>query len=75
MSRGKYKPPRKNLGDTGHVVAKAVISAIPVLGGPASELFQALAVPPLEKRRQAWMEEAQMGCASWKRIADCALTS
>lgn len=32
------------------------MSAIPVLGGPAAELFSALITPPLVKRRDEWLE-------------------
>jgi len=53
----KYEPPKPTGADTAHLVVKAAISAIPTLGGPAAELFAALIAPPLERRRQAWMEE------------------
>ena len=32
-------------------VAKAALSAIPFVGGPAAELFALVLAPPLEKRR------------------------
>lgn len=35
----------------------AAISLVPVLGGPAAELFNTLVGPALEKRRVAWLEE------------------
>ena len=41
--------------DVVHALAKAGLSIIPVVGGPAVELFQLLVQPPLEKRRSDWM--------------------
>lgn len=47
--------PTRSGGDAIHAVVKAVLSAIPVYGGPAVELFQFVVQPPLEKRREKWM--------------------
>lgn len=47
--------PKRTMGDVAHALAKAGLSAIPVLGGPAVELFQYVVQLPLEKRRDAWM--------------------
>lgn len=47
----------RSSGDVAHAIAKAGLSALPVVGGPAVELFQLLIQPPLEKRREAWMAE------------------
>jgi len=49
--------PSKSAGDIAHAVAKAGLSAIPVIGGPAVELFQLVVQPPLDKRREAWMTD------------------
>lgn len=57
----KYKPPKSTKGDTAHAVARAGLSAIPVAGGAASELFSMLITPPLERRRREWMEEVGKG--------------
>ena len=54
MSSDNAKPSK---GDVAHALAKAGLSAIPVVGGPAVELFQLLVQPPLERRRQEWMKE------------------
>lgn len=59
MSDEKLKVPKRSKGDLAHAVAKAGLSAIPIVGGPAAELFQSLIQPPLEKRRVEWM--AQVG--------------
>ncbi len=47
--------PEKSLGDHLHLMLRAGISAIPALGGPALELFNAVIAPPIERRRNAWM--------------------
>ncbi|MBB6561437.1 hypothetical protein HNP48_004130 [Acidovorax soli] len=47
--------PTQSKGDYAHALAKASLSAIPLIGGPAVELFQATIQPPLEKRRIEWM--------------------
>lgn len=56
MAADKLEPPKPTRGDTGHTIAKAVLSTVPGIGGPAAELFQYLVQPPLEKRRSEWME-------------------
>ena len=47
--------PKSGLGDAAHTVVKAGLSAIPVVGGPAAELFSAIVIPPLSKRRDEWV--------------------
>ena len=49
----KYAPPVSSTGDTAHLVASGLLSVVP----GAAELLQYLLTPPLEKRRQKWMEE------------------
>lgn len=55
MASDKLEPPKASKGDAAHAITKAGLSAIPVIGGPAVELFQHLVQPPLERRRQEWM--------------------
>jgi len=50
------KKPEINGKDAVHAVVKAGLSAIPVVGGPASELFSLVITPSLEKRRDRWIE-------------------
>ena len=50
------EPPSRNARDAAHSLVKVVTSAIPVVGGPAAELFAALVQPPLERRRDEWMQ-------------------
>jgi hypothetical protein len=50
------KPPKKNAGDIAHGTAKAGLSLIPFVGGAAAELFNLVLAPPLERRRNEWMD-------------------
>lgn len=59
MDKEKLDVPEQSKGDVVHSIARAGLSAIPVVGGAAVELFQNVVQPPLEKRRAAWM--AQVG--------------
>ncbi|MBJ7313617.1 hypothetical protein ACFOLJ_27080 [Rugamonas sp. CCM 8940] len=52
-----FDVPEPSKGDVAHALTKAGLSVIPVVGGPAVELFQLLVQPPLERRRTAWMEQ------------------
>lgn len=47
--------PNRSTGDVVHAAVRAGLSAIPVLGGTAAELFQLVIQPPLERRRVEWM--------------------
>lgn len=40
-----------------YTVVKAAISGVPVVGGPAAELLGLVFGPPLEKRREKWLEQ------------------
>jgi len=51
----EFEPPSRSKGDIVHMGVKAIASAVPVVGGPAAELFQFVIQPPLEKRRDEWM--------------------
>ena len=57
MADDKLKVPAQSKGDVAHALAKAGLSAVPVVGGPAAELLQLLIQPPLEKRRAKWMAD------------------
>ena len=48
-------PPQPSAKDAGYALTKGLISAFPYLGGPAAELFGLVIAPPLEKRRNEWM--------------------
>ena len=49
--------PHNNGSDATHSIIKAGISLIPICGGAASEIFNSLIAPPIEMRRNEWMEE------------------
>jgi hypothetical protein len=66
-TRGK---PKRSAGDIAHTVAKAGLSAIPVIGGPAAEIFSAIIVPPLSKRRDEWIESIAEGLKSLEEKVD-----
>lgn len=55
MAGEKLEAPERSNGDAAHAIVKASLSAVPMVGGPAVELFQYLVQPPLDKRREAWM--------------------
>lgn len=57
----KYGPPEATAGDHAHTLVRASIGSIPVVGSAATELFQKLITPPLERRRQQWMESVAKG--------------
>jgi hypothetical protein len=52
----KLQKPAPTNGDALHTIARAGLSAIPFVGGAAVELFSAVIKPPLERRRNAWIE-------------------
>jgi hypothetical protein len=63
------KPPKRTGGDTAHTVVKAALSAVPVVGGPAAEAFAALVLPPLERRREEWMQSVGQGLDELRKQA------
>ncbi len=48
--------PSRSSRDQGYAAIRAVISAIPVAGGPVVELLGALVTPEIDKRRNDWMK-------------------
>lgn len=51
------KVPKHSKGDHAHALVRAGLSAIPVGGGAAVELFNKLITPPLERRRDQWRND------------------
>lgn len=47
--------PKESVGDDLHRGARAALSAIPFVGGAAVELFNRLLAPPIQRRRDAWL--------------------
>lgn len=56
MTKRKKELPALSTDDKVHASVKAGLSAIPVIGGPAAEIFTQVIVPPLTKRRDAWLQ-------------------
>src|SRR5262245_31540997 len=59
VDKQKYDPPSlsPSAWDAAHQIARAGLSALPVIGGPATELLSFLITPPLLLRQQKWLEE------------------
>ena len=57
----KYDVPEASKGDVAHAIARSGLGAIPYAGATATELLNAVITPPLERRRQAWMEKVGNG--------------
>lgn len=57
MTKNDLSPPKATEVDDAHAVARAVLGAIPTAGTAALEAFNALIVPPLEKRRDEWRQQ------------------
>ena len=61
---------KKTAGDIAYGIVKAGISGIPVIGGPATEIFSLIIVPPLSKRRDKWIEEIAEGLKKLEENVD-----
>jgi hypothetical protein len=57
MSDEARQLPRPQTGDYLQRIAKALLSVIPDVGGPAAELFAMIIAPPLAKRRDESLED------------------
>lgn len=53
--------PKLGASDIAHKIVKAGLSAMPLAGGPAAELFNAIITPPLARRRDKWIESIAEG--------------
>lgn len=62
--KDQLTPPKSTAGDKAHALAKAGIGSLPLVGAAATELFEMLIAPPLERRRQEWMEAVAEGLRS-----------
>jgi hypothetical protein len=61
MSDHKNSLPQPSGWDHLHVSVKAAISAIPIAGSPAAEIFAAIIAPPLARRRDEWLQSLADG--------------
>src|SRR5689334_16091822 len=50
-------PPGRTAGDYVYTGVKAIVSAMPYVGGPIAELLTLVIAPPLEKRRDEWLKD------------------
>ncbi len=48
--------PESNMSDAAHMLAKAGLSIVPLVGGSIAELFEYIISPPIAKRRDEWVE-------------------
>lgn len=51
----RYKPPERGAGDIAHTAARAVLGTVG--SAAATELLNTLVAPPIERRRNEWMEQ------------------
>jgi len=56
--------PQPSRSDYANIALKAAISAIPIAGGPAAEVFAAIIAPPLVRRRDEWLQSLADGLAA-----------
>jgi len=49
-------PPDNTRGEVAEGIARAAVSAVPVVGGPAAELLGLVVDAPLHRRYRAWLE-------------------
>jgi hypothetical protein len=76
MTPQQTNPPTTSTGDVVHTIVKAGLSAIPFGGGVAAEIFSALIVPPLTKRRDEWIQSIAEGLqALQERVAGFTIDS
>jgi len=69
--KGDVTPPKETAGDHIHTLARAGVSVIPVVGGPAVELFNAVIAPPIRKHQQEWMESVADGLCRLEERLEC----
>ena len=48
--------PQPSLGDYVHLALRTGIAGLPVVGGPALEVFNQLIAPPIQRRRDEWLK-------------------
>ena len=66
----KKEIPEATGWDHAHLAVKAALSAVPIAGGPAAELFAAVIAPPLARRRDAWLQGLADGLAALEEKVD-----
>jgi hypothetical protein len=66
-----YSPPEPSVVDHAHSLIREVAEYLPGVGQPAVKLFEFLFAPPLEKRRQEWMESVAEGLRGLEENQHC----
>lgn len=65
--KSKYEIPEKDKKDIFHAVTRAGLGSFPFVGAAASELFNLIISPSLEKRKEKWMEDIAEALKSLER--------
>lgn len=50
-------PTKKSAGDVAREVGRAILSAVPAAGGPLQVAFENIFASPIERRKEAWLEQ------------------
>lgn len=50
-------PTKKSVGDVAREVGRAVVSLVPVAGGPLQVVFENFFASPIERRKEAWLQQ------------------
>ncbi len=62
--------PKPTGGDAAHLVARSLIGSIPIVGAAGMELFNAVIVPPLSRRRDEWLSSLAEQFARLEKTVD-----
>lgn len=64
-------PTKKSAGDVAREVGRAIVSAVPAAGGPLQVAFENIFASPIEKRKEAWLEQlAEVVTEIQERVKD-----
>lgn len=50
-------PTKKSVGDVAREVGRAVVSLVPIAGGPLQVVFENFFTSPIERRKEAWLQQ------------------
>ena len=70
MDETRSSLPQATTGDHVHLAVKTALSALPIAGGPAAELFAAIIAPPLSRRRDEWLQSLADGLDAVRQKID-----
>lgn len=73
MNRDNYEPPKPDKWDNAHLLARAGIASIPLVGGAGLEFFNRVVAQPLERRRNAWMDTVAAGMRQLEESQKCVI--